>query len=404
MTLQASGTISMSNIDVEIGVAATTLITLNDTTVRTLANVPSGTIALNNFYGTSFVPSGGLWTCGGVSPMLGLNNTAYSSPVQVGTLTTWKQVSPGSSHTMAIKTDGTLWGWGGNSFGGLGLNNTTTFSSPVQVGTLTNWKQVASGSNSSAAIKTDGSLWAWGLNNTGAVGQNTTTTAYSSPMQVGTLTTWKQVTCGLGSFHAIKTDGTLWSCGYNNNGQLGQNSRTSVSSPVQVGSLTTWNIVNSNIIYSWLAIKTDGTLWGCGNNPNGNLGQNSTNPYSSPVQIGSLTTWKSISGGATTLAIKTDGTLWGCGANNTYQLGLGSNTTVYSLVQVGTGSTWNMASNYNNTTAIKSDGSLWVCGYNYQGGLGLNSSQTYYSVLTQVGTLTSWKSVNAGAYYFMNIR
>jgi alpha-tubulin suppressor-like RCC1 family protein len=92
---------------------------------------------------------------------------------------------------MAIKTNGTLWSWGRNSQGQLGLNNRTNFSSPVQIGALTNWTKVAA-EYACAAIKTDGTLWTWGSNAYGQLGNGNTNTR-SSPTQVGALTTWTDV-------------------------------------------------------------------------------------------------------------------------------------------------------------------------------------------------------------------
>ena len=127
---------------------------------------------------------------------LGLNNTtSYSSPMQVGTYTTWSKISCGGVNTFSIKTDGTLWAWGWNNFGQLGIGSsspTVYQSSPIQVGSLTNWKQVSAGVTSVAAITTDGALFTWGLNQYGTLG-NGNITYYSSPVQVGSLTNWKQV-------------------------------------------------------------------------------------------------------------------------------------------------------------------------------------------------------------------
>jgi len=132
---------------------------------------------------------------------------------------------------------GQLWAWGLNAQGELGNGNTAYYSSPVQVGSLVGWKEVSSGYESVLATKNDGTLWAWGNNSVGQLGQNNTTN-FSSPIQVGSLTNWKQVSingnfsCSVG---AIKLDGTLWMWGYNFYGTLGQNNTTTVSSPVQVG-------------------------------------------------------------------------------------------------------------------------------------------------------------------------
>jgi alpha-tubulin suppressor-like RCC1 family protein len=127
---------------------------------------------------------------------LGLGNTtAYSTPKQVGALTTWLNIAAGSYYTLATKTDGTLWSWGSSAQGQLGLGNTTSYSSPKQVGALTTWSKISARNGFSTAIKTNGTLWAWGLNNFGQLGLGNIT-YYSSPKQVGVLTTWSKVSGG----------------------------------------------------------------------------------------------------------------------------------------------------------------------------------------------------------------
>jgi alpha-tubulin suppressor-like RCC1 family protein len=131
---------------------------------------------------------------------------------------------------------------GYNGLGQLGLGDTANRSSPVQVGALTTWYQIAVGNQHALATKTDGTLWSWGNGFNGQLGQNAAGpgTYRSSPVQVGLLTTWSKIAGGRAFSLAVKTDGTLWSWGYNIYGNLGFNDTANRSSPVQVGALTTW--------------------------------------------------------------------------------------------------------------------------------------------------------------------
>ena len=126
---------------------------------------------------------------------LGLGNTTnYSSPKQVGT-NGWTKVAGGRFHSVAVRSDGTLWAWGANARCQLGLGNLTNYSSPKQVGALTNWGYFSNNgylSIGAVNIKTNGTLWVWGGNSAGELGLGNRTN-YSSPKQVGLLTTWQKV-------------------------------------------------------------------------------------------------------------------------------------------------------------------------------------------------------------------
>ena len=290
-----------------------------------------------------------------------------------------------------------LFTWGNNSYGQLGDGTTTNRSSPTLIGSPTYWASVSSRGGNSAAIKTDGTLWVWGQGlNFGSLGLGVAADK-SSPTQVGSLTDWQNVYVYYENA-AIKTDGTLWVWGRNALGGLGLGNTTYYSSPKQVGALTTWSkasVANYNIG----AIKTDGTLWIWGSNSYGQLGQGNTTHRSSPVQVGALTTWSSIAlsvfGGVN--AIKTDGTIWALGRNNRGQLGLSDTVDRSSPVQIGALTNWlKVSAGAYHVAAIKTDGTLWTWGFNY-GRLGLNTA-THYSSPKQVGSLTTWSKVEAGSY------
>jgi len=337
----------------------------------------------------------------------GLNNrTKYSSPTQVpgdwikfhqgGT--TWYNSSAGAPVFLARGTSGQLWGMGYNQYGNLGQNSTTRdISSPVQI-PGTNWAVVRSVVLVGAyATKTDGSLWSWGYNNLGALGLNNRT-SHSSPVQVGTDTTWPTTEDQLSSLSygatAIKTDGTLWTWGRGAGGALGKNNTTNYSSPVQVPG--TW--ANAKLARGGNngaanhVVKSDGTLWNWGYNEMGELGHNNTTDYSSPKQLPG-TNWSHVRrGDSCVLGFKTDGTLWAWGYGVAGMLAQNNNTTYSSPRQVGTDTNWSDAvSSTYSWTALKTDGTLWTWGLNDNGQLGNNTIDTTRSSPIQIpGT---WNSI-----------
>ena len=161
--------------------------------------------------------------------------------------TNWKQVSGGNSCAAAIKTDGTLWMWGINTGGQLGNNTTSQSNTPVTTfAGGTNWKQVACGSSHTAAIKTDGTLWTWGSNAAGQLGDNTTANQSIPVTTFAGGTNWKQVASGFQHTAAIKTDGTLWNWGSNGYADLGTNDTTQRLTPVTTfAGGTNWKLVSS---------------------------------------------------------------------------------------------------------------------------------------------------------------
>jgi alpha-tubulin suppressor-like RCC1 family protein len=377
--------------------------------------------ALNFFFARQGISPtfGALWVWGSNNVgQLGLGNlTPYSSPKQVGSLTTWASLAAagsGGNMVLAVKDDNTLWSWGSNYWGNLGLGTSgagTYKSSPTQVGALTNWAKnnsyIIVYASDCFATKTDGTLWSWGQGgNSGMLGLGNLT-AYSSPKQVGALTNWGLVGQFSSGGFGVKTNGTLWSWGYNGSGALGLGNLTSYSSPKQVGSLTTWASVSCP--YSGvLALKTDGTIWSWGGASVGELGLGNTTSYSSPKQIGSLTNWLNISAGMYNgFAVSTTNALWVWGRGTQGQLGLGNTTSYSSPKQVGSLTNWlkgGSGSNASNAAHfIKTNNQLWVTGENAQGQSGLGNI-TSYSSPKQVGSLATWLTSRDGDGFSIGIK
>ena len=310
--------------------------------------------------------SGYIYACGDSRWNASTPSVNNSSPVQIGALTNWTggSLAATSTCTRIIKGDGTMWAWGANYEGAMGTGAGDSvlysYSSPVQIGSLTTWgktkNSVAGGGyQPSAGINASGELFCWGVGNYGANGQNNVI-SYSSPVQVGSLTNWSQVVAGSGIIMSLKTDGTLWSWGENDYGQLGQNYGTgsNVSSPVQIGSATDWEHISLG--YQNAGAIRSGKLYCWGRNVGGGVGDGTVISRSSPVQKGALTTWDDVqAGNDMTLAKKADGTIWAWGANWYGQAGQNTSTGVKkysSPVQIGSGTTWTQIQMGNNTSSV----------------------------------------------------
>ena len=325
-----------------------------------------------------------------------------SSPTQIGT-STWDKIGSGYGGMFAGKADGTLWAWGWNFAGHLGLNDTAQKSSPTQVGSGTDWAYVSkAGSAVVGAIKTNGTLWMWGYNYSdlylgGITGYR------SNPVQLGSGTDWLKVYSGYSSV-AIKTDGTLWAWGNNPDGGLGNNTTNNSQSPIQIGATTNWANVGQ-ASSSKIALKTDGTLWAWGNNANGKLGLNNTVNRSSPTQVGTDNTWSDVVGNTVAstsfLALKSNGTLWAWGNNGAGQLGLNDTADKSSPTQIGTDTNWSKifrgGATSGDSFAIKTDGTLWAWGGGNGGQLGHNNL-IYKSSPTQVGSATGWSDITGSNF------
>jgi len=383
-TVGSSSTISISNAtltitpDTTLGAGTTYFVEVPVNSVKdTLGTSDSVGISSYSFETKASDGIGGTLFGWGRNAYGGLglgDNSNRSSPHQI-TGTDWTMISGGNGQTLLLNRSGELWGMGANRFLGQGDSSGHDYSSPVQI-PGTDWSDISSGNYLSLGMKTDGSLWAWGYyNNYGQQGQNDEI-ARSSPVQIPG--TWSKASCKQTAAIATKTDGSLWAWGRSYAGQLGQNSIVQYSSPVQIGLDTDWNDIFTGHHLSF-GIKTDGSLWSWGYNPSGQLGQNSVVQYSSPVQIPG--TWSKTSNtwsGKAVLATKTDGTLWGWGNNGSGGMGINDVIPRSSPTQVGSDTTWSdPTSNYNIQAATKTDGTLWLWGYNDYGEAGNNGDASW---------------------------
>ncbi|MDO8240460.1 MAG: hypothetical protein Q7T51_00540, partial [Candidatus Moranbacteria bacterium] len=347
--------------------------------------------------------------------------TQRRTPVQTSDLTNVVAVAGGDYHSLALKSDGTVWASGTNTQGQLGDNSTTQSLAPVQVkgvggvGFLTDVVAISSGAYHSLALKSDGTVWAWGYNFNGQLGDNSATQR-NTPVQVkgvgGSSYLTDVVSIAGGSSHslALKSDGTVWAWGYNSVGQLGDTTTTQRLTPVQVkgvggsGYLTDAVVIAVGNSHS-LAIKSDGTVWAWGANDYGQLGDNSITQRLTPIQTSGLTNMVAIAGGAGhSIALKSDGTVWAWGYNGVGSLGDTTNTNRRTPVQTsGLTGVVAIASGYRHSLAVKSDGTVWAWGWNSNGQLGDNTIAQYYAPV-QTSGLTDVVAIAVGREHSLAVK
>ncbi len=274
-----------------------------------------------------------------------------------------------------IKTDGTLWTWGDNTFGRLGNGNEISTGEPQKI--MENVAAAAVGFKHAAAIKKDGTLWTWGLNNYGQLGDGTKDN-HSTPIKI--MDNVVSVSAGFWHTAAVTSDGQLWTWGCNRYNELGDNTNETRLEPVKVMDDVVWAQACGEMT---AAVKKDGTVWTCGTNNNHELGHSTDKRNADFNQVQGLKNVKLMSlGYRFCLAVTESGEMygWGCGG----ALGDGQILSQTPLTKI-TENVNSAAAGYNHSLILKDDGTLLSCGRNYNGQLGDGNHETNTWTLIPTG-------------------
>ncbi|MBV9215617.1 MAG: hypothetical protein JO053_05520, partial [Acidobacteria bacterium] len=338
---------------------------------------------------------------------IGNNTDPQPNPVTVASVPDAVEIRAGDSHTLFLKANGTVAAAGLNTDGELGNGNIDSgVSSPTAVSALTGVIHIGAGGFHSAALRSDGTVWSWGFNQFGETGNGTTATSgcscTPSPAQ-SSIAGVVSISLGFDHTLALKSDGTVWAWGFNGDGELGDGTTTNRSSPVQVGlGVANFNniiAISAGEMHS-LALKGDGTVWVWGFNGDGEIGNGSTSgPQFSPVMNQTLSGISQIfAGAAHNLARASDGTVWVWGSNTYGQGGNGVGTN--QLTPVTKTNVSNVvdifgSGSFHNAVRTRG-GSILTWGYNADGEIGSGTVDSFLVNACECQSTPTIASVGSG--------
>ncbi|WP_336243019.1 RCC1-like domain-containing protein [Corallococcus exercitus] len=304
-----------------------------------------------------------------------------------------------SSSSVVVRSDGTVWAWGSRFThqGTSGGWNSVFDKSPVRVAGLMGAVTVAAGGTSALVLRLDGSLWSWGLNNSGQLGAGNRQGATVPQPVSGPPGGFVSVSVGENHVLAMRADGSVWSWGENRQGQRGDGTTSARATPGQVPGMDSIMAVSAGANHV-LAQDFDGTVWAMGDNSVGQLGLDDPAPRSALTRLEGLSNVGAISaGGYHSLAMLYDGTVWTWGDDEYGQLGLGGTGQRRVPTQVpGLDGIIAVAAGDNHSLALRYDGTVWAWGSNWAGELGIGSTNWQYRPI-QVPGLSGIVAIAGGA-------
>ena len=330
---------------------------------------------------------------------VGGNAPHLVAPSPTGTPEGFNDVAAGAYHSLGLRADGSVWGWGSNGLGQLGDGTATDRRTPSRIGgtALAGVTDIAAGAYHNLARRSDGTVWSWGWNGLGQLGDGTTAPR-SGPVRVPGLTAVTAVAAG--GFHsvALRDDGTVWAWGWNGFGQVGDGGTTQRNVPVQVPGLTDVAAVSAGAYHS-LALRSDGSVWAWGFNGFGGLGDGTSAERHLPVRVSGLSGVVAISAGAYhNLAMRADGTVWAWGFNRFGQVGDGTVAERRTPVRVpGADGARALRAGWFHNVLRAASGAVLTWGLNHAGQLGDGTLAERHQPVAVSGVRAD--AVSAGAFH-----
>jgi len=373
----------------------------------------SRAIGAGNAHTTAVRNDGTVWTWGvGSQGQLGdgtfLMGTRSVTPLQVPGMEGVATVEDSNGFVLALKSNGTVWGWGNNFNAQLGDGTSVQLRTrPVQTVGLTDVKAITAGDFYAAALKNDGTVWYWGAPS----GLVNGSSLFTTPFKLSGIDNVTAIAGGSHHLLMLKADKTVWAIGVNQMGQLGNGNTTNSTTPVQVAGLSNVSRVAAGEEFS-VALKEDGTIWAWGINFNGQLGPGGGNtdftPHPNAIQVAGLPGgMANIAAGNTfCLALASDGTIWSWGNNSSRQLGHGAGS--FQTPTPGQipnfGNVVSISAGLSHSVALRGDGSVWGWGLNSEGELGDGTTNTVPAIPVRVSGLLTVNSpvINPSGGKFFN--
>jgi alpha-tubulin suppressor-like RCC1 family protein len=365
-----------------------------------------GNVAAGTHFSIAVKANGSVWSWGkNANGQLGVGGVVdQGAPSAISNLSSVAAVACGDAHALALLADGTLRAWGKNASGQLGDASTTQRTAPIVVSGLNQVQAIAAGDNHTLAVKNDGTAWAWGLNTNGQLGDGTTA-PQTSPVYIASLSGVITVAAGASHSLALKDDGTVWAWGLNTNGRLGDGTTVQRLTPVQVSTLGGVVAIDAGDTFS-LALKSDGTVWAWGLNSSGQLGDGSVTQRTTPTAVSGLASIVAIrAGDAHGIALRSDGKVLVWGLNSSAQLGDGtvSNRTT-PIVMADVDGAVAIAGGTNHTHVVLADGRVLSFGDNTNGQLGDGLLASRRDTLVQPMPWTNVTQFAPGASHSLVVR